>query len=124
MSSISNPKPKTWDDYEADCLNTFGGGHTGLNRRIFRHGMSTVFSLLKDAFPSAEQCAAAPKLLAACEALVDGGVHYDTHTGSLRCSYCGNCGIYRYGAKPFHEKDCPTEVARAAIAQAKGETDA
>jgi hypothetical protein len=46
---------RTWDDYEQGCLTSFGGGYrTEEEREIFRHGMSTVFNLLRGEFPPAE----------------------------------------------------------------------
>ena len=54
---IGLPQPITWDDYERSCLATFGGGYrTEHEREIFRHGMTTVFNLLRGEFPPAEQC--------------------------------------------------------------------
>jgi len=54
---IGLPQPITWDDYERGCLATFGGGYrTEHKREIFRHGMTTVFNLLRSEFPPAEQC--------------------------------------------------------------------
>lgn len=60
VSVIGIPAPKSWDDFERGCLLTFGGGYrTDEEREIFRHGMQTVFNLLRREFPSAEQCRAA-----------------------------------------------------------------
>ena len=57
---IGLPRVKTWDEYEAGCIATFGGGyHTEAEREIFRHGMSTIFNLLRAEFPAAEVCKAA-----------------------------------------------------------------
>ena len=54
---------KTWDDYEQGCLDTFGGGHrTDGHLEAFRHGMSTVFNLLRSEFPPAEVCKSAVEL--------------------------------------------------------------
>lgn len=51
---VGQPAPKTWDDYERGCLATFGGGYrNGADIAIFRHGMSTVFNLLRNEFPDA-----------------------------------------------------------------------
>lgn len=49
---IGRSKMKTWDDYEKGCCDTFGGGYQiEEEREIFRHGMKTVFTLLKKEFP-------------------------------------------------------------------------
>jgi len=57
---IGLPKMKTWDDYEAGCLASFGGGHRSDGHlEAFQHGMQTVFALLKAEFPPAEACKAA-----------------------------------------------------------------
>lgn len=59
VQSCGGPAPLTWGDYEAGCLNTFGGGYQKEHEReIFRHGMSTVFNLLRREFPPAEKCQA------------------------------------------------------------------
>ena len=66
---IGLPQPKSWEDFERGCRATFGGGYqTEAERDIFHHGMTTVFRLLEREFPPAEQCKAAPDLLAACKA--------------------------------------------------------
>lgn len=53
---VGQQPPKTWDDYERGCLATFGGGHkTTETIEAFRHGMQTVFNLLRHEFPPAEQ---------------------------------------------------------------------
>lgn len=53
---IGLPAPKTWDDYERGCLATFSGGHhEEATREAFRHGMQTVFNLLRSEFPPAEE---------------------------------------------------------------------
>lgn len=63
---IGRPPMKTWDDYEAGCLASFGGGHKDqLMLAAFHHGMSTVFNLLRAEFPPADICKAAPDLLEA-----------------------------------------------------------
>ena len=68
VSAINEPEPKSWNDYEQGCLSTFGGGHHADGHlEAFRHGMQTVFSLLRLEFPPAEQCKAAPRLLEACK---------------------------------------------------------
>ncbi len=54
--AISEPAPKTWDDYERGCLSTFHGGLEGTRLKSFQHGMQTVFNLLRGEFPSAERC--------------------------------------------------------------------
>jgi hypothetical protein len=64
---IGEPQPRTWDDFERNCLATFGGGHRGECFEAFQHGMSTVFNLLRAEFPPAERCKAAPDLLEACK---------------------------------------------------------
>jgi len=59
---------KTWDDYEKGCLASFGGGYrTQEDAEIFQHGMRTIFNLLRNEFPAAEQCKSAQDLLEACE---------------------------------------------------------
>lgn len=66
---IGLPKPKSWDDYEAGCMSTFGGGHrTDGHLDAFQHGMGTVFNLLRSEFPPAQQCKSAPALYEACKA--------------------------------------------------------
>lgn len=51
--------PQTWDDYERGCLLTYGGGHHEPETiEAFRHGMQTVFNLLRREFPPAEVCKA------------------------------------------------------------------
>jgi hypothetical protein len=53
VRAVGGPPPKTWDDYEAGCLQTYGGGYqTGAEREIFRHGIATVFNLLRAEFPN------------------------------------------------------------------------
>lgn len=56
VQAFGGPAPKTWDDYEAGCHATFGGGYqTEKEREIFRHGMTTVFNMLRREFkPAAE----------------------------------------------------------------------
>lgn len=57
---IGLPKPKTWEDYEQGCLETFAGGHRNDGHlEAFQHGMQTVFNLLRNEFPPAEVCTAA-----------------------------------------------------------------
>lgn len=74
---IGKPQPKTWDDYEAGCLATYGGGYrTEAERDVFRHGMSTVFNLLRHEFPPAELCKLALALQAVCEDALDQLEHY------------------------------------------------
>ena len=52
VSAINGHEPKTWDDYEKGCLLTFAGGyHTEAELRIFRHGIRTVFNLLRREVP-------------------------------------------------------------------------
>lgn len=49
---IGKPQPKTWDEYEQNCISTFGGGyHEQDDLRIFQHGMRTIFNLLRNEFP-------------------------------------------------------------------------
>jgi uncharacterized small protein (DUF1192 family) len=53
---IGKPPMKTWDDYEQGCLDTYGGGHRFDGQlEAFRHGMQTVFNLLRREFPPAEE---------------------------------------------------------------------
>lgn len=69
---IGQAPPSSWDDYEACCIATFGGGYrTNEEREIFHHGMSTVFNLLRAEFPSAEQCKASTFLLKACQTMLE-----------------------------------------------------
>lgn len=69
VQAIGETAPKSWDDYERGSLLTFRGGHhEEPELYAFQHGMSTVFNLLRDEFPPAQLCKAAPDLLAACEA--------------------------------------------------------
>lgn len=68
VQAIGEPAPRTWDDYERGCLLTFGGGYQDNHlASAFRHGMNTVFNLLRREFPPAEQCRANAKLLSAAE---------------------------------------------------------
>jgi hypothetical protein len=68
VSAVGEKHPQTWDDYERGCLSTFGAGITNYAKLVpYRDGMQTVFALLRDEFPAAELCKAAPKLLAACK---------------------------------------------------------
>lgn len=56
-AAVGAPPPKTWDDYERACHDTFGGGYrTEEERDVFRHGMTTVFDLLRGEFKTAEEC--------------------------------------------------------------------
>lgn len=49
---IGTSEPKTWDEYEQNCITTFGGGyHEQDDLRIFQHGMRTIFNLLRNEFP-------------------------------------------------------------------------
>ena len=58
----------SWDDYEAGCLNTYGGGYReGPEILAFQHGMQTVFNLLRAEFPPADLCKATTARLAALE---------------------------------------------------------
>lgn len=60
VACVGEPQPQTWDDYERGCLLTFGGGYKSANEsEAFRHGMQTVFNLLRSEFPPAEKCKAA-----------------------------------------------------------------
>lgn len=77
MSTISQvtivglPQPKSWTDYRRGCLANYAGGHhSDGHLEAFQHGMETVFNLLEAEFPPAEQCKAAPELLAACRGLL------------------------------------------------------
>lgn len=55
VRAVGLPAPKTWDDYEQGCLMTYGGGYKTKDEiDIFHHGISTVFTLLRNEFPSAE----------------------------------------------------------------------
>src|ERR1051326_7170259 len=57
VRALGAPAPKTWDDYERGCMDTFAGGHhEDGHLGAFQHGMRTVFSLLKAEFPPAEVC--------------------------------------------------------------------
>ncbi len=85
---IGLPRPKTWADYENGCLATFGGGHRGDELDAFQHGMQTVFNLLRSEFPPAEQCKAAPQLVAALEAVV---YAYDVDGDCLRSADLERC---------------------------------
>jgi len=50
---IGRPPPETWQELARDCIGAFGGGHqTSEARRIFHHGIQTVFNLLEGEFPS------------------------------------------------------------------------
>lgn len=56
-ATVGAPSPKTWDDYERACHATYGGGYrTEEELEIFRHGMTTVFNLLRAEFKAAEEC--------------------------------------------------------------------
>jgi hypothetical protein len=71
VSCVGFPPPKSWDDYDEGCQLTYSGGHHEKEARdAFKHGMGTVFNLLRAEFPPAEMCKAAPALYAACQALV------------------------------------------------------
>lgn len=70
VQAINEPPPRTWADYERGCIDTFRGGHEGKEAVAFVQGMRTVFRLLKEEFPPAEVCQAAPDLLEACKAAV------------------------------------------------------
>ena len=70
VDAIGSPPVKSWDDYEQGCLTTFAGGNEGAELGVYRRGMSTVFELLRNEFPPAEQCKAAPDLLEACRFIV------------------------------------------------------
>lgn len=65
---IGSPSPKTWTELEANCKATFGGGYaTNQERRIFRHGMTTIFNLLRAEFPEMAICKEADTSLRAAE---------------------------------------------------------
>lgn len=71
VQAINGPAPKSWGDYENGCLLTYRGGHHDVaSCSAFQHGMRTVFNLLREEFPPAEQCKAAPLLLEAAEAML------------------------------------------------------
>ncbi len=54
---IGLPDPRTWDDFEAGCLATYRGGHQDEKTlEAFRHGMRTVFNLLRYEFKPASEC--------------------------------------------------------------------
>lgn len=43
----------TWDDFEAQTNATYGGGHHNDGKMdAYRHGINTVFNVLRAAFPS------------------------------------------------------------------------
>ena len=68
--------------------------------------------------------AAAPMLLAVCEALVDDDYTepFPVHSGLIMCCMCNS-----YAQREpdiVHHIHCPVDMAQKAIAQAKGETDA
>lgn len=77
---IGRPPMRTWDDYEQGCLATFSGGYRGRDADTFRHGMSTVFNLLRSEFPEASVCKVSPRLLEALRDLAEWG---RTHTSPL-----------------------------------------
>jgi hypothetical protein len=71
VQAINEPPPKSWDDYERGCLLTFNGGFSETGEvDAFRHGMRTVFNLLREEFPAAHVCKAAPDMLKALYDLV------------------------------------------------------
>lgn len=77
-----------------------------------------------EAEANARLIAAAPDLLAACEALVDGRQETNTdYTGLNRCCLLCDAWANRESAI-VHTTDCPVGMAQKAIARAKGETDA
>jgi len=54
---LGSPRPETWDDYESQCIATYGGGYqTEEQHRIFHHGMSTIFAMLRREFKEANEC--------------------------------------------------------------------
>lgn len=71
VQAIGAAAPQSWDDYDQGCQLTFGGGYrTEPELDIFRHGMGTVFNLLRHEFPQAQLCKAAPQLLSALKLLL------------------------------------------------------
>lgn len=72
VHAVGAPAPKSWDDYENGCMMTYRGGHHDEPEvGCFRHGMGTVFNLLRHEFPPAPVCKAAPDMLAALKAAWD-----------------------------------------------------
>lgn len=66
---IGRARPSTWEELERNCRDTFGGGHRSDGKLdAYRHGMTTVFNVLRAEFPTMAQCKAAPDLLAALQA--------------------------------------------------------
>ena len=112
---VGAPAPKTWDDYEAGCEATYGGGYrTNEEIEIFHHGMATIFNLLRGEFPSASKCKAVDDLIAACKAalrLPDLSVYAEEASGSHHHS--------ARKAKEYHDKmNAVLEQIEAAIAKA------
>ena len=69
VQAFGGPVPKTWDDYEQGCLSTYRGGHHEERElSAFRHGMGTVFNLLRREFPPAERIRNLESAIAANEA--------------------------------------------------------
>jgi hypothetical protein len=80
--AVGEPSPKTWDDYERGCLMTYGGGHREPETiAAFKHGMGTIFNLLRDEFPEAHLCKRASELKAACDKALDTLVDWDRDDG-------------------------------------------
>lgn len=68
VTIIGRPQPQSWADYRHGALENYGGGHrTDGHLAAFHHGIETVFNLLEGEFPPAEQCKAAPEMLAALQ---------------------------------------------------------
>jgi hypothetical protein len=58
---IGWPAPKTWDDFKKGALATYGGGyHEERDLKIFQHGMSTIFNLLRAEFLESSALLAQP----------------------------------------------------------------
>ena len=65
IQATNKPAPKTWDDYNKECLDAYPvklSGTLGLDG--FLRGVNAAFRLIEANFPPAEVCKAAPDLQA------------------------------------------------------------
>jgi len=104
---IGRPPPETWQELARDCIGAFGGGHqTSEARRIFHHGIQTVFNLLEGEFPSLAEVKGIEGLRAEVARLKSAG-----------CKVCGlPYGTESYQFTPEEEADMKASSRRNADA--------
>ena len=115
---IGRPPPETWQELARDCIGAFGGGHqTSEARRIFHHGIQTVFNLLEGEFPSLAEVKGIEGLRAEVARLRGLGVDNEVlrnEVGTLRASL--SLHLTRNTELHHQGNQLANEVARLALA--------